>query len=91
MHADTCTGSSCIRFSEPSSQDNPIMGRLLTGVHRKNDADQSDGCIHPGGRDTRLMLHDGDPALSDMFEQRIGCLSAAAPGRRVATGISIRS
>ena len=36
------------------------------------------------------MLHDGELALSDMFEQRIGCFGAAAPGRRVAASISIR-
>jgi len=66
------------------------MGRLLTGLRRKNDAKRSDGCIHHSERDTRLILHDGEPALIDMFEQRIGCFGAAAPVRRVAAGISTR-
>ena len=59
-------------------------------LQKQNDAERSDVCIHPGEQDARLMLHDGEPALSDMFEQRIGCLGAAAPGRRVAASISIR-
>jgi hypothetical protein len=57
---------------------------------KQNYAERSDGCSHPGEQDTRLMLHDGEPAWSDMFEQHIGCFGAAAPGRRVAAGISIR-